>query len=74
MTLIGTRHHRLNMGSEKSQTGLAIAQFIFHIQVVAASGTHERTRSLWMIDIESVTAYPALVYLDVTVTVIKHIP
>jgi hypothetical protein len=70
---IGTHHHRLNMGVEEPRAGPAVARLIFRIQVIAASGTDERTRSLWMIDIEPVAAYPAFVYLDVTITVIDHI-
>jgi hypothetical protein len=69
---IGTRRHPLNMDVEEPRTALAVAQLIFRVPVIAASGTHERTRSLWMIEIEPVTAYPTLEYLDVTVTVIDH--
>jgi hypothetical protein len=70
---IGTHRHPLNMDVEELQTALAVAQLVFRIPVIAASGTHERPRSPWMIDVEPVTAYPALEYLDVTVTVIDHI-
>jgi hypothetical protein len=70
---ISTHHHRLNMDVEEFRTGPAVAQPIFRIQVIAASGAHESTRSLWMIDIESVTACPTFVHLDVTVTFIDHI-
>ncbi len=70
---IGTHHHRLNMDAEEPRTGPAVAQPIFRIQVIAASAAHESTRSLWMIDIESVTACPTFVHLDVTVTFIDHI-
>jgi hypothetical protein len=50
-----------------------VTQLIFGVQVIAASVTDERTGSLWMIGIEPVTACPALIHLDVIVTVIDHI-
>jgi hypothetical protein len=64
----------LNIDIEELQTVLAVAQLIFRIHVMAAAGTDERTQSLWMIDVESVTAYPTFVHLDVTITIIDHIP
>jgi hypothetical protein len=70
---VGTHHHRLNMGVEEARTAIAVVQLILRVQVVAASGTDERTRSLWMIDIEPVTAYPTFVNLDVIMTVIDHV-
>jgi hypothetical protein len=69
---IGTHHHPLNMGGGVPRTGLAVAQLILRIQVIAASSTDERTRSPWMIDIEPVTACPTFVHADVIVTVIDH--
>jgi hypothetical protein len=70
---IGTNRHPLNMDVEELRTALAVAQLVFRIHVIAASRTDERARPLWMIGIEPVTAYPALEYLDVTITVIDHI-
>lgn len=70
---IGTLYHRLNMGAEEPRTSLAVTQPVFGIQVIAASGTDERTRSLWMIGIEPVTACEASVHLNVMVTVIDHV-
>ena len=69
---IGTHHHRRNMGVEEPRTGLAVAQLIFRIQGIAASGADHGPPSLRMIDIEPVTACPTFVHLDVTVTVINH--
>ena len=70
---IGTHHHRFDMGVEEPRAGPAVAQLIVRIQVIAASGTDDRTPSFWMIDIEPFTAYPAFVHLDVTIAVIDHI-
>ena len=69
---ISTYLHRFNIDLEEPRTGLAVAQLILHIRVIAASGTDERTRSLGMIDIEPVAAYPAFVHVDLTITVIDH--
>ena len=69
---VGTHLRPLNMDVEEPRTVLAVAQLVFRVHVVAASGTDERTRSLGMIDIEPVAAYPAFVHVDLTITVIDH--
>ena len=65
--------HPTHVNSEELETIPAVAEFILFIHRIAASDTHERTPSLRVINIESVTAYPALEYLDATVTVIDHV-
>jgi hypothetical protein len=65
--------HPTHVHSEEIETIPAVAEFILLIHLITASGTHERTPSPRVINIESVTAYPALEDLDVTVTVIDHV-
>jgi hypothetical protein len=38
---IGTYHHWFGMGVKEPRTGPAVAQLIFRIQVIAASGTDD---------------------------------
>jgi hypothetical protein len=70
---IGPPVHPTHVHSEEIETIPAVAEFILLIHLITASGTHERTPSPRVINIESVTAYPALEYLDVTVTVVDHV-
>jgi hypothetical protein len=70
---IGSPVHPTHVNGEEFETIPAVAEFILLIHRTAASGTHKRTPSLRVINIESVTAYPALEYLDVTVTVVDHV-
>ena len=62
------------MDSEVFQAVLAIPEIILVIYVVAASGTNEKAPSLRVIHVDPVAARPTLVYLDVKMTVIDHMP
>jgi hypothetical protein len=66
--------HALGMDIEELEAILAVAKFVLSVHVSTASGTDERTLSPQMIQIDPVTAYPTLVHLDVTITIIDHIP
>lgn len=71
---IGTPLDEGDMGMEEPQAVLAVAELVFLLQLIAASGTDESTPSLRVTNIEPITAYPAFIHLDVTITVIDHIP
>ena len=62
------------MNVKKFQAVFTITQFILLFHVIAATGAHPRTPALRVIDIKSVSAYPAFVHLDVKITVIDHMP
>lgn len=69
---VGASLHPIDMASEEFQAVLAIPKIILLIYVIAASGTDERAPSLRVIDIDPVTARPALVHPDVGMAVINH--
>jgi hypothetical protein len=71
---IGSPLHPINMYGEQFQTVLAVAQVIFLIYVTAAPGADEKAPPLRVIHVDPVAAHPALVHLDVKMTVIDHMP
>jgi hypothetical protein len=62
------------MDSEEPEAVIAVTQLILRMYIIAAPGTNKKAPSFGMINVESVAARPALVYLDVVVTVVDHLP
>jgi hypothetical protein len=71
---VGTPSHPVDVNPEESEAVVAVAQFVRLVYIAATSRTDERTPSLRMINVDPVAACPALIYPDIKMTVIDHVP